>query len=669
MGGDKRPNFIRRRGESLSYTAKGNTEIRLLAQAEGVEVMRQIVAQGAMFYLDSAEEWQGFEFIYLLSGRLSYLGSEPPVTLEPGDYIVRRLVPERSWFRAEENTELLYVSSRPAFEVMREEIEEFRKIAQQVEDDEYTHGHSRRLEGLAVAVGERLGLPPDRLADLTHAALFHDVGKARVPKEILQKPDKLTPEEWEIMKMHTIWGREMLERRPSLARAALIVEQTHERFDGTGYPHGLSGEEIMLEARIIAVVDAYDAMTTDRPYRRALPRDQAIAELRAGAGTQFDPQVVDAFLSVLAEYERSKGGTWFDDDIARGQQRTAFLRIARSILRGGKVAVILRQVLEGITSYTPFRRAALALYDRPVSLAEVDQAQLVHLETVGLTPEEEARLRAHPLSPAQRKQALQEEFRIGRSFYIPHDRWPWQELPGAARAPTPPREGASWHPDDILLVPLWVEEERLVGLISLDDPVDGRVPTAEALEPVEMFASLAALAVVEAKRRADLERAVRELKELSLRDPLTGVYNRRFLKDTLTREMARASREGKPLGLIMLDLKNFHEVNKRFGHLRGDRVLREVAEVIVGSVRASDTVIRYGSDEFVVVVPGATLEQARLTAARIRRRIKEHDFGLPINLSAHTGAACWTPDQDTKIEDLLAEADRWLYGRRRRGQW
>lgn len=660
MRDEGRPEFIRRRGECLSRVAKENTEIRLLAQVEGVEVMRQDVAKEAMFYLDSAEEWQGFEFIYVLSGRLSYLGQDPPVILNPGDYIVRHLVPERSWFKAEEDTELLYVSSRPAYDVMREEIQEYFKIAQQVEADEYTEGHSRRLERLAVAVGERLGLPPEKLADLTYAALFHDVGKAKVPRGILQKPGRLTPEEWEIMKKHTIWGREMLERHGSLVKAARIVEQTHERYDGTGYPHGLSGEEISLEARIIAVVDAYDAMTTDRPYRKAMSRQQALAELRAGAGSQFDPKVVEAFLALLSE-EETEGDEWFDADVARDRQRTAFLRIARSILQGGDIPSILDQVVQGITSYTPFRRAALALYDRPVARGEVEEAKLVHIAASGLSPEEVERLREHPLTPKQRKQALGEEFRVGRSFYIPHDRWPWQELPGAARAEAAKETKGGWHPDDILLVPLWVEDEQLVGIISLDDPVDGRVPTAGDLEPVEMFASLAALAVLEVKRRTELERAVEELKELAVRDPLTGVYNRRYLEEALRREMARASRERRPLALIMIDLRNFHQVNNRFGHPTGDRVLREVAETLARAVRASDTVIRYGGDEFVVIMPGASRREAETAAARLRRLLKERDYRIPFQIAARTGVAVWAPGDAHTVEELLSQADAWLY--------
>lgn len=300
----ERPGFLRRRDEYLSRVAKGNTEIRLLAEAEGVEVMWQSVTEGAMFYLDSVREWQGFEFIYILSGRISYLDGGSGVALGPGDYIVRHLVPERAWFRAEADTELLYVASRPAFHIVHREIKEFLEIARKVERDEHLEGHSRRLQRLALAVGEELGLPPDRLADLAHAALFHDVGKIRVPPEILRSSRPLTPEEWEIVKRHPVWGREELERKPFLRRAALIVEQTHERYDGTGYPRGLVGEEILLEARIIAVVDAYDAMVNDRPYRPALGHDRALRELRSASGTQFDPRVVEALVRLVGEESR-----------------------------------------------------------------------------------------------------------------------------------------------------------------------------------------------------------------------------------------------------------------------------------------------------------------------------------------------------------------------------
>ena len=298
MGGDKRPNFIRRRGESLSYTAKGNTEIRLLAQAEGVEVMRQIVAQGAMFYLDSAEDWQGFEFIYLLEGSLR--STDDDVILNVGDYMYHHGLAERAHFQVEQDVDLLVISSPPSFHLMRDEIQEILQLARSVEEkDDITEGHCHRLERLAVATGERLRLSPDRLITLSYAAYLHDVGKVMVPDEILNKPGSLTDEEWMEMRKHPEYGEQMLEGKEFLRDAARIVRSHHERYDGSGYPDGLVGEEIPLEARIISVVDAYDAMVSDRPYRKALSNDVAIAELVKNAGSQFDPQVVNAFLRVV----------------------------------------------------------------------------------------------------------------------------------------------------------------------------------------------------------------------------------------------------------------------------------------------------------------------------------------------------------------------------------
>ncbi len=165
--------------------------------------------------------------------------------------------------------------------------------------DQYTEAHSLHIAELALQVGLRLGLDPARFDSLIYAALLHDLGKVGVPDAILLKPGALSEAEWETMRRHPSIGRRALERIDLLRDAAEIVEQHHERFDGNGYPHGLAGEAIRIEARIIAVVDAFDAMTTTRPYRPALSRAQALAELRRCAGSQFDPRVVEALLSVV----------------------------------------------------------------------------------------------------------------------------------------------------------------------------------------------------------------------------------------------------------------------------------------------------------------------------------------------------------------------------------
>jgi HD-GYP domain-containing protein (c-di-GMP phosphodiesterase class II) len=167
-------------------------------------------------------------------------------------------------------------------------------------DHEYTGSHSRDVVELSVATGERLRLTAAQLRNLEFAALLHDVGKIAVPKEIINKPGPLDHEEWEIMRRHTIEGQRMLDSVGGvLANVGVIVRASHEQFDGTGYPDGLAGGAIPIEARICSVCDAFSAMTTDRPYRDAMPAALALAELRRCAGTQFDPAVVAAFERVI----------------------------------------------------------------------------------------------------------------------------------------------------------------------------------------------------------------------------------------------------------------------------------------------------------------------------------------------------------------------------------
>jgi HD-GYP domain-containing protein (c-di-GMP phosphodiesterase class II) len=167
--------------------------------------------------------------------------------------------------------------------------------------DGYTAGHSSEVVGWACALGERLSLSLPDLLELELGALLHDLGKVRVPDEILRKPGPLDPAERRLVNRHPVWGAELLERVPGLEPVATIVRFHHERWDGTGYPDGLEHDRIPVASRIVAVCDAYQAMTSTRPYRAALPPAAAASELRAGAGTQFDPALVDCFVDELHE--------------------------------------------------------------------------------------------------------------------------------------------------------------------------------------------------------------------------------------------------------------------------------------------------------------------------------------------------------------------------------
>ena len=171
-------------------------------------------------------------------------------------------------------------------------------------EDDYTAQHSRLVVELVNAVADELHIDPNSRQELEFAAMLHDVGKITIPKEILNKPTGLTAKEYEVMKTHTIEGQFMLDRVGGLlGRVGEIVRSCHERWDGSGYPDGLKGEEIPLASRIVFACDAYHAMTSDRAYRRALSREQALEELAANAGTQFDPRVAVALTAVVSERE------------------------------------------------------------------------------------------------------------------------------------------------------------------------------------------------------------------------------------------------------------------------------------------------------------------------------------------------------------------------------
>jgi HD-GYP domain-containing protein (c-di-GMP phosphodiesterase class II) len=164
--------------------------------------------------------------------------------------------------------------------------------------DVYTGHHSAQVGGLARRVGERLGMSEEELELLERAARLHDVGKLAVPDTILQKPGPLDDAEWKVMRRHPEWGAEMVGSVPGLERLGILVGHHHERWDGSGYPHGLEGEAIPLASRVISVCDAFEAMVSDRPYRSSLNVATALGELLEGAGTQFDPAVVAAVVEL-----------------------------------------------------------------------------------------------------------------------------------------------------------------------------------------------------------------------------------------------------------------------------------------------------------------------------------------------------------------------------------
>jgi len=198
--------------------------------------------------------------------------------------------------------DLLVTMSQDEFESSFFATRLLQKEAEAIEEvDGYTYMHCHRIKEYSIELYKKMKLPAEGLVKLNWGAYFHDIGKLAIPYQILNKKAKLTSEEWEIMKSHTTVGAWMMRNHEItwLKESAFIVEQHHERYDGKGYPYGLTGDQISIEAAIVSVVDSFDAMTTDRVYRGALSLEEAIGELKKGRGTQFHPDVVDSFLELL----------------------------------------------------------------------------------------------------------------------------------------------------------------------------------------------------------------------------------------------------------------------------------------------------------------------------------------------------------------------------------
>lgn len=292
---------IGHREDAKDQISKRSTTLELLASSGSLEVTRQRIKAGKHFYLFATDAWSGFEFMYVLSGNLTLEnGEHGDIPLGAGEYVYHNGLPEKAYFRVETDVEVLMVSSAPSFHLIRDDMQEMMTLARSVgEKDHYTEGHCTRLEQLAAQTGERLGLSGEELINLSFAAYLHDIGKVKVTDEVLNKGNSLSDAEWAEMREHPIYGAKILAEKGFLKGAAEIVRAHHETFDGSGYPDRLKGEEIPIGARVIAVVDAYDAMTSERPYEPALSKQEAITELTAQEGTQFDSRVVRAFIEVI----------------------------------------------------------------------------------------------------------------------------------------------------------------------------------------------------------------------------------------------------------------------------------------------------------------------------------------------------------------------------------
>jgi diguanylate cyclase (GGDEF)-like protein len=372
--------------------------------------------------------------------------------------------------------------------------------------------HSSWVAELARSVAEQLAVAPEAIDDIVLAADLHDVGKVVIPRSILHKPGPLDKAEWDVIRGHTVTGETILNAAPALAAAAKIVRATHERVDGGGYPDGLAGPDIPLGARIIAVCDAYDAMTSDRSYRGAMTREEAIRELDASSGTQFDPIVVAAARTVLEHpaahrpvaARRHLPRTPDLSPVARIQGLVDVIRLVRMKADPDR---LLDEIAATIGRALGLETVVINMY-RPAwddfIVSSVHGNEVARATLLGSTYER--RWFEPILSPQYLRRG---------AYVIEQGTFDWEAHLGDRYVPAEPpiQIPNAWQPQDELFVPFRHSDGHIIGIFSVGDPLSGLRLSDEELDVLVAATSQAAVLVEAAQATADFERSQTALTE------------------------------------------------------------------------------------------------------------------------------------------------------------
>jgi diguanylate cyclase (GGDEF)-like protein/putative nucleotidyltransferase with HDIG domain len=536
--------------------------------------------------------------------------------------------------------------------------------------DHTTHDHLQRVRIYAMELAKDLGLTEDETEALQAASVLHDIGKLAVPEHIISKPGKLTPEEFEKMKIHPIIGAEILEQVEFPYPVVPIVRAHHEKWDGSGYPNGLKGEAIPIGARILAAVDCLDALASDRQYRRALPLDEAMARVVDEASKSFDPRVVEVLqrryveLEKLARSQPQKTPAKLSTDVKveRGSAPAAgFAESAPSIAQPHE------QRGDYLSSIAAARQEAQMLFelshDLGISLSVDDTLSMLSVRLKRLVPYDSMAVylkQENLLTPVY---VSGDNFRLFSSLRIPLG----EGLSGwVAQNSKPILNGNPSVEPGYLNDPTKYSTLRSALAVPLEG-VSGIVAVLALYRThTDAFSKdhLRILLAISSKLGFTIENALkyRLAEDSATTDYLTGLPNARSLFLHLDREIARCKRSALPLAVFVSDLNGFKQVNDRFGHFQGNKLLQMFAEALKDCCREYDYAARMGGDEFIVIAPGLTQEAAAEMAQRLQSIIAE--VGKVICgeclVSVSIGQAFY-PEDGNNAEHLLAEADRRMY--------
>jgi diguanylate cyclase (GGDEF)-like protein/putative nucleotidyltransferase with HDIG domain len=530
--------------------------------------------------------------------------------------------------------------------------------------DQTAHNHIGRVQIYASALARAAGMSDDDVHAVKTAALLHDIGKLAVPEHILAKPGPLTPEEFQKVRIHPQVGAEIIAAVPFPYPVAPLILSHHERWDGRGYPAGLRGEDIPLGARILCLVDYFDALTSDRPYHKPMSVEAAVTLIQQEAGKALDPALVNAFVRILPDIRAEAEGA----DLAKPRLSLASRESEGAPMLGSPRAAAARpSVLDDIAVA---HREIYALYEiaqtMGTSLGVSDTMAHISSKLSSLVPFSACALFLHTEATetlycrfatgvdSELIQQLALKNGQGLSGWVARNRRP---LVNARPSADLDAAGSNLPTalQSALVCPL-IWGDSFIGTIAVYHTTPGfyRDDHRRLLDRVcEQGAAVIHNAIV-----------FEQTQEASLTDPLTGLPNTRFMFMHLTRELARADRLNSEVSLLVMDLNDFKDINDTYGHHVGDRALREISRVLRDGIRPYDIVVRYAGDEFIVVLAGCGRDEAETKRAELQHAVEHIPFdpipGKLLALSISAGVAVFPHDGDS-YESLLAKADSRMY--------
>jgi diguanylate cyclase (GGDEF)-like protein/putative nucleotidyltransferase with HDIG domain len=532
--------------------------------------------------------------------------------------------------------------------------------------DQTTNGHVRRTQIYASEMGKLFTVSKSEVQALFAGALLHDIGKLAVPEYILNKPGKLTEAEFAKMKIHPTVGGDILRRVNFPYPVEDIVRYHHEKWDGTGYPKGLRGDTIPLVARIISVVDFYDATRCDRPYRKGMKREESLSLLRSMAGSAFDPKVVERFIQHVEKFDRLIDAEDIQEQVMAERPEVDYHTKTKP--DAGLAADMMGAPDDsaGFRSISEAQREVFALHEiaqtigsslnlsDTVTLVSNKLRSIVPFDTCIIFVVDEKSGKATAVHVAGEDVDVFGKRRMNVGDGITG----WVVANGRSMCNASPELDLVGIPEEtakqirgVLVAPL-LREDGAFGAITLYS----KSRTSYSSEHVRLLESVCQHASSALNNALTYEKT----KDSALVDPLTELPNARGFYMMLEQRIAEGQRMGREsLALISMDVDDFKTVNDQYGHAIGDRVLASIAGVIRKELRQMDILTRYAGDEFVAIMPMASSGVASIVGERIRKSVESQKFsvrtGKTVNVGLSVGVACF-PDHGETTEELLTEA-------------